>query len=39
MIRKLLCSVGIGLVAISTSFAKLGENRAQSIVRYATRLI
>jgi hypothetical protein len=34
MIRKLLCTVGIGLLAISTSFAKLGENRAQSIARY-----
>ena len=34
MIKKLLCTVGIGLLAISTSFAKLGENRAQSIARY-----
>jgi hypothetical protein len=34
MIRKPLCTVGIGLLAISTSFAKLAENRAQSIARY-----
>jgi hypothetical protein len=34
IIRKLLGTVGICLLAISTSFAKLGENRAQSIARY-----